>query len=874
MPPELRLQTGAAFSPSSGAEKHKNRVRAALAFAALLGCMVAIYLLSSDARREINTLATANADSTQWALAQSEVEILSLLAEARRTDMPADALLRSVRRRFDIYYSRVQTLRVSAVMSGLRDDVRAAEGLSRIQASLEAIVPIIDGSDDALLAALPDIAARVEAMRGDARSVSLIGVEHFSQLADLQRERVTGALVRLGVVILLLVAALSAVVAALLRSIRRAQQGARSKAEAQHRLEVIVGTSLDAIVVVDRNGRFVDFNKAAESIFGYSRAEIIGTRMVDSIMPEKHHAAHEAGMKKYLETGEPRLVGKGRVQIEARHKTGRVFPIEMSIASGRSSGGEIFVAYIRDITTRIAKQQELVRARDEAVAGDRKKADLVAVMSHEMRTPLNGIVGALELLRTTELDKKQRYMTEVMGTSANMLLHHVNDVLDMSRLESGVAEAIKRPFNPVSVCQEVVQSLRLTAQKGGNKLSLASLDPDFTLVMGDSAKLRQIVTNLVGNAIKFTRQGTITVEIEPHHADGVWELRVTDDGIGISDEDQKRIFDDFVTLDPSYTRAQEGTGLGLAIVRRLASHMGGEVGVESILGEGSVFWVRLPIALGPRDMDQAASPDPVPASNKLPSRQTPLSILLVEDNEINRVVAVEMLKILGHSVDLAHNGVEGVRMAELRRFDVILMDVSMPVMDGVEATRLIRSGKGPNVDVPIIAITAHAMPADIDRFTSAGMTKVLVKPLEMEGLRLVLHTWPEDKAALDKAHSRLTTEQLLDTSTAKDLKDALGADRFGGIRDLYLAELEKARTTIFVAVPPDDAAALRAEVHRLLGASSTLGAVALRDALRVVEEGLRDGWSDEMGPHVTALVALCAQTQAAFADFDATDPVA
>ena len=805
-----------------------------LATCLLAACVVGIYYLSADARREINALATANADSTQWALAQSEVELLALLAEARRADVAGAEQASNVRRRFDVFYSRIKTMRESAVLSALRQDDSTSEGLTEIADLLDGLIPTIDGPDDGLVSALPDLVAKIEAVRPLVRDISLTGVTHFSRISDEQRERVTRALLRLGLLTFLLVAALSAVVLALIKSYRTATRDGREKSEAERRMAVIVSTSLDAIIVVNLEGRVIEFNEAAERIFGYTRDEILNQKMSDKIVPDKYHAAHETGMNRYIETREKRVVGQGRVQLEAKHKTGRVFPVELSISSAEGPDGEIFISYLRDISARVAKQEELVKARDEAVAGERAKADLVAVMSHEMRTPLNGIVGALELLKSTELDKKQSSMTDVMGTSANMLLQHVNDVLDMSRLEAGVAETIRRPFDPVAITTELLSSLRMSAKDRGNTLDLNVLKPDFNLVLGDPGKLRQILTNLVGNAIKFTKHGSITVEIEPHVDEGQWELRVIDEGIGISVADQKKIFEDFVTLDPSYNRAQEGTGLGLAIVRRLVEHLGGEIGVESEEGAGSVFWVRLPTNV---IADIAAVPDheaKVAPSPDATETQDALSILLVEDNPINRVVAGEMLSKLGHTCIEAHDGAEAVELADMRAFDAILMDISMPGMDGVEATQRIKAGDGPNAKTPVFAVTAHAMPADVARFTDAGMQEVLVKPVSLDRF----------KALFAGRHAPTASEdaetEFWDKAVRRDLEQSLGRSRLNALTEVFVKELDEACSTTFAATEITDAVQLKSEVHNLAGSAGLLGAAKLARLLQNLEARLSE----------------------------------
>ena len=412
-----------------------------------------------------------------------------------------------------------------------------------------------------------------------------------------------------------------------------------------------------------------------------------------------------------------------------------------------------------------------------------------------------------------------------------MLLQHVNDVLDMSRLEAGAAENIKCPFDPVAVTTELLDSLKMAANDRGNSLELEVLDPSFALVVGDPAKLRQILTNLVGNAIKFTRDGTILVEIEPHMSEGQWELRVTDNGIGISEENQDRIFEDFVTLDPSYTRAQEGSGLGLAIVRRLVEHLGGEVGVESDIGSGSVFWVKLPtnvMTQGRHDVVAATTQD-----RELVSETSTelLSVLLVEDNAINRVVAREMLEKLGHTAVEAHNGKEGVELANRDKFDAILMDISMPEMDGVEATKRIIEGSGPNANTPIHAVTAHAMPADIDRFAAAGMSDVLIKPIGLNRLKALL---AEKRTAIPQINEMA----LWDASIQQELRQSVGPAKHDLLLEQFVQEMDDAMTSSFAIDSISEPETLRAEVHRVAGSAAILGASELRSRLHEIERHL------------------------------------
>jgi PAS domain S-box-containing protein len=705
-----------------------------IVLAVIGACVVGIWFLSADARREIDALATANADSTQWSIAQTEVELLTLeTAVLTAMHDNSQAALREVRRRFDVFYSRIRVLQRSQQLERVREEAEVAETLEHAIMVLDNALPLIDGPDAELRAGLDDLEEQIADLRNDLRFVTLESVRVFAGLAGQQRERVASALLDLAALIVVLILVLSTTVFALVWSLRLGQRRTAEIALAQSRQRTIVGTSIDGVLVVGRDGRVLDCNPAAERIFGYAREEAIGARMADLIIPDHLQKAHREAMDEHLSTGRRRILGAGLVELEAKDKSGRVFPVELSIDTAESTEGEIFVSFIRDISDRQHAERELVEARDKALAGEEAKAEFLAVMSHEMRTPLGGILGGLELLSGTDLTGRQKGFVDMMSRSGQLLLHHVNSVLDISRDDAG--KTVLRPelFDPVELLIDVVNSQGVAAEAKGNRLHL-STDDDLGPVIGDRTRLMQVIVNLVANAIKFTRDGQITLSARRDPGGTDVEFRVADTGIGIAAEDQARVFDDFVTLDTRYAREVEGTGLGLGIARRLVVAMDGEIGVVSQPGSGSEFWFRVPLPTGNAialDQDDAAADGPEAGS--VPSTSG-LTVLIVEDNEINRAVAVEMLTGIGCETVQARDGAEAQRLAGQRGFDLILMDISMPRIDGISATRQIRESSGPNSLTPIIALTAHALPKDIERFHQAGMTGVLIKPLSRKTL--------------------------------------------------------------------------------------------------------------------------------------------
>lgn len=395
---------------------------------------------------------------------------------------------------------------------------------------------------------------------------------------------------------------------------------------------------------------------------------------------------------------------------------------------------------------------ELELARREAEAGAASKAAFLANMSHEIRTPMNGVMGFVELLMDSELDAGQRRHLLLVQESAQVLLKLLNDILDLSKIEAGLLDLSAEPS---SVRRDIAQCVRLmapAAEQKGLELLVAFADgfPDNVLI--DSLRLRQILFNLLGNAVKFTSHGSISVTLgEASAADGKRTIVITvaDTGVGIAEERKASIFDAFVQADASISRRFGGSGLGLSISRRLVVLMGGTIALDSREDEGTIVTLTLPLdevvapalaAAGPSRGTPAATAD----AEKRPRRQA--SILLVEDVDINQELITEMLNRLGHRVDLARNGAEALALAcrlelEPDAWDLILMDVQMPVMDGLTATRSIRSLGGRAATIPIVALTANAFAAEIQECRDAGMDDHIAKPSGFAELKQAVELW-------------------------------------------------------------------------------------------------------------------------------------
>ena len=476
------------------------------------------------------------------------------------------------------------------------------------------------------------------------------------------------------------------------------------------------------------------------------------------------------------------------------------------------------------------REQELRTARDSALHFAKLKSDFAATVSHEIRTPLNGVIGTLDMLKMGQMPEEQKELLGMAWDSSQYLLELINNILDFSRLEAGRLEAEVCNFEVQPLIDSVVTMFH--TQVAGKNLTLTvSVAPDVPPVLsGDSSRIRQVLTNLLGNALKFTEHGAVTLTIERTENGRQLLFGVRDSGIGIAGELQSAIFDSFTQADTSTTRRYGGSGLGLAICKQIVGLLGGEIGVDSVPGQGSHFWFTVPCLVG------TSISAALPAGKKTICRSG--HILIAEDNATNQQVAAGMLRMLGCTSGIAKNGVEAVSTWQDGNWDLILMDCSMPEMDGFQATAAIRHLEaGSARHTPIIAMTANTLQHDIERCRMAGMDDHLPKPLTLEALAARLEQWlhwPLPEPALVDLPAEPAAKLALDTAVLARLREILGASLNEAIRP-FLEDMPRYLIELEAAIADGNAGKLRQVAHVIKGASSNLGATALAGVAQEME---------------------------------------
>ncbi len=648
--------------------------------------------------------------------------------------------------------------------------------------------------------------------------------------------------------------------------------------DSRRRLAAVFETVQTGIVLIDLDAKqVVQANTPATTMLGLGRGELIGQPCWERLCSTPQSCPFAEDLKPIINR-----------EALFTHSDGRRFPVLKSVVPLDHGEQRLVLESFVDISRQKEDERALMEARDAAQQAARAKSEFLAKMSHEILTPMNSIISMTRFTLETELTDEQRENLEIVEISAAALLQLIKDIFDFSRIESGRLELAPTDFALEPLLADVVESFGLRPAEKGIALTTLAGNAVPEHVRADRASLRKVLVNLVGNAVKFTDRGEVQVRVdaEPGTDGGQAQLRfqVTDTGIGVPPAQVERIFQAFHQGDNSDARRYGGTGLGLSICRQLIEAMDGEIGLEDRPEGGSRFWFRIPL----KSVDQAPSPAPPAAAEALltapgqtealgrgqPPPMTPLStleadplaglrVLLVEDKPFNQVVAERHLIGRHIRVDIANNGAEGVAAIERGRFDLVLMDVQMPIMDGYEATRRIRTleaAADPPRHTPIIAMTAHVMPEDRERCLAAGMDDYVSKPIHRDGLFTTIARWAgvEDAAlpplpvplpaasadveATAAAAPPDDSPQRAVTAALERLRDLFGDDEtLPEIIEIFLEDAPKSMDMLTTAVQGGDAEAIAIAAHGLKGMLRNFGLDALGDLFQRLEQRARAG---------------------------------
>lgn len=758
--------------------------------------------------------------------------------------------------------------------------------------------------------------------------------------------------------------------------------------------DALYRSSLDALITIDTYGNIIEFNQSAESMFGYQRDEVYGTSVADVVIPHEMRDAHHAGMDRYLKTGEGPVINT-RIEVEAIRRDGSQFPCELTVVPAEINGETaFFTAFIRDISERKANEAALTRAKEAAEAASEAKSRFLAHMSHEIRTPASAVIGCLELLSEAGLEREERILVETADDAGRNLLDIIESVLSFSKIESGTYQLNTQVFDPVRLLEQIVElaAVRTSSEDIHIGCCIAS---DMPLsVISDPVAVRQVVSNLVENALKYTHEGGVSVRAYVEDggagADHV-DLRIVveDSGVGIAASEQCNIFDEFVQVDSSDQAIFGGRGLGLAICKRLLDALGGHITVASELGRGSRFQVLLPCGIADATETFTTARQPLPAmvgvdsanasfaadiaeqiallggktcpAKEITSTDTaplvvevpramrpeqvvaqwaergidagrlilalpsayseaaiearkagvlgviarpltgsalvnallgsafdakkgaaqrggdaePLAgcrILLAEDSKANQLIASTMLEQEGCIVDLAENGSEAIAAVAENHYAAVLMDLRMPGVDGLSATRDIRKVHGMD-ELPIIALTANVFGSDVERCLDAGMNDFIGKPVNRRTLVSVLSRWINGTSWQDEASGRedeTGVSELIDPELLEQLRRDTSDQAVETILKAFDSELSDFVLELesFAAAPKVSAASLnqlRENAHRCKSSAGYCGAAKVQELSAALEKACTDSAADRIAELVPQLIACAQQTREALA---------
>jgi PAS domain S-box-containing protein len=817
----------------------------------VLSCAGMVY--SAQAFRDrIDAVRSSDSDNAGWLISQLDVDKKSLSLAIDRT-LLSDAYpelnntvsdLSHVRLRFDIFYSRINTVLAAMQNQDISDELRQRlNWLANIRDELADRIDAMADDDDA---ALVQFANDVQATSAMVRDVTTMSLSYHVAQSDLVREMERSLLRQfwLQSIVLLLLMIVSAILA--LRLWRELEDRTIRMKRALDTVSKVFDVSLSAVIVSDMYGRILMANPAAAHVFRVPAEEMVGHFIEEVMVPPEQRDQHRQMLNMHRRHGHRKMIGAGAVRLEAVRMDGSRFKAEISIVADTDLEGKpILIGFVRDISEVVAAEEKLLVARDEAQRHASAKTMFLATMSHEMRTPLHGVIASLDLIDDQDMPGETQLLLQTARDCSDRALQQVNDVLEITRL--GESRLGHVPFSPTGVARDILRELGPMAAARGIDLDLEVSGANADrMCLGLANAFSRALYNLAGNAVKFTDHGGVTIVLRFLKASpqsvGL-QVEVRDTGIGIAPDDQERIFSEFETVESVSRFRGSGTGLGLPIVRLAVSRMGGQLSLRSEMGKGSTFCFEITLPFAEESSDAAAGDAGAQnaAAAKAAKTAAPaqvLEVLVVDDNDVNVTLMSKMVTRIGHRPAQAVNGLEAVAMASVKAYDIILMDVSMPVMDGREATGTIRAG-GLSAGAVIIGVTAFSDEGRQADLISAGMDAVLTKPVNTAELAAAMGQAWEERSHKDTSAEAQAGDLPKALTQLEDMLDRGSALRF---LEQALDDVEANLSVLMDRTMSMEQLADR--IHSTVGSTAVVGLSQLSRLLAQAEDAARSGKRD------------------------------
>ena len=805
-------------------ERSRISQRLIVAAVFVVPCFVALVLQTFVVLKGSNDLRFTQLENSTWMVAELESDYKNLLltsGDIIAEDEFGPAQLSRFQTSFDVYFNRFYLMQsyLHDFGAGLVEKRAINEQLARIGRNLQAATPAVDALEVGDVGQLRDIQSALREVAPDIRGVvvdALTEINDKSRSDRLAREDLIGEFVMLSFLVLVMLAGR---VVLLGRSFRDTIRRSEQFFQMGEMLQAASEASIDAIVITDQNGRVVRFNRAAERIFGYTREEAVGGYISQLFM-------RRYGPDVRRESSEllRRVTDRGLIRNLARRRDGEIIPVEISVISEIDAEGvPIYIGFARDVTQMVAEQRRLRQDRRRARREAQDKTRFVASVSHELRTPLQSIVGTLDLLKREIASDETQEILNTASEAAQTALDKIEFVSEFNEYDMQKLHREPQFFDPVKTINDAISSFLPSARVRGLDLRLSN-DLRLPLTLrGLPVAFRQAIWHLLSNAINYSEEGLVEIRLMLTET-GRLRVEIEDQGVGLSEEEQDEIFEEFVSLGSPLASAH-GIGLGLSIVRRAVDAMQGIAGLASIVGEGSVFWFEIPVEI---DQSMLSPPDA--------RRPRELRVLVVDDHPINRSLIARMVRLLGHHAEEAAGGREAIRLARDTRYDVILMDLNMPEVDGLDATQEIRASGASN-DSAVIIVTANMLPGDKERIMAASIGHLLLKPVSLEMLAEILSE--AVPGARMSGHIGSDPSEG-ETDIKAELIEVMGEKRAATLLAEFRNECREL-LDFAQAAGRENRSELSFLAHRCAGGAAVLGAKELRTVLCRLEEAAVNG---------------------------------